>query len=55
MKIILSLIIMGMTFYSFSYGLYLFKSKGKKLPAFGVFLISLLGTVIPIFLLFLWL
>jgi hypothetical protein len=48
MKVILDIIIIGMGYYSFSYGVHLWKVEFRKLAGFGVFLISLLGILIPI-------
>lgn len=48
MKIILSLIIIAACYYSFSYGIYLWKIEKEKLAGFGVLLLTFFGTVIPI-------
>lgn len=34
-------------FYTFTYGLNILKNDKEKLPAFGVFLLSILGIVVP--------
>jgi hypothetical protein len=44
----MELIILGVGYYSVSYGIHLWKVECKKLAGFGVFLISLLGILIPI-------
>jgi hypothetical protein len=49
MKLLLSLIFLGAGYYSFSYGIYLWKNENNKLAAFGVILITLMGTIIPIY------
>lgn len=48
MKILLSLIVIAMCYYSFSYGVYLWKNENSKLAGFGVLLITFMGVVIPI-------
>lgn len=45
---LLDLIILGVGYYTLSYGIYLWKTENKKLAGFGVFLIAFLGTVVPI-------
>ncbi|WPC44044.1 hypothetical protein [Clostridium sp. JS66] len=48
MKIMLSLIIIAACYYSFSYGIYLWKIEKERLAGFGVLLLTFLGIVIPI-------
>jgi hypothetical protein len=47
-EIAIDLFILCMGYYSFSYGIHLWKIECNKLAGFGVFLIALLGTIIPI-------
>jgi len=39
-------------FYTFTYGLNILKSEKNKLSAFGIFLLSILGAIIPILYMF---
>lgn len=48
MKILLSLIIIMANYYSFTYGIYLWKRENNKLAAFGVLFITFMGIVVPI-------
>ena len=52
MKYITSLFIIIVGYYSFTYAIYLWKKQNNKLGAFGVAVIALIGTLIPIFTLF---
>lgn len=47
MKLILSLIIIASCYYSFSYGVYLWKTEKNKIAGFGVLFITLLGVIVP--------
>ncbi|KZL89662.1 hypothetical protein [Clostridium magnum] len=48
MKILLSLIIITANYYSFTYGIYLWKRENNRLAAFGVLLITFMGIIVPI-------
>jgi hypothetical protein len=48
MKVFLDLIILGIGYYTLSYGIHLWKVEKKKLAGFGVFLITMLGILVPI-------
>jgi hypothetical protein len=44
----IDLFILCIGYYCFSYGIHLWKIEHNKLAGFGVFLIALLGTILPI-------
>lgn len=48
MIVLLDLIVLGVGYYTFSYGFYLWKIQCKKLEGFGVFLITLIGALFPL-------
>lgn len=48
MKLILSIVVIMSCYYSFTYGIYLWKNEKNKLPALGVMLITILGVIVPI-------
>lgn len=53
MKFLMMLMIVGLGYYSLTYGIYLWKNESSKLPGIGVLLISVLGIVVPIIMLYL--
>jgi uncharacterized membrane protein len=51
-RYIISLLIIAANYYTFSYGVFMYKNEGNRLGAFGAYAISIIVSIISIIILF---